>query len=85
MELDLNAIKTMMGLDILRGKSPHRMRLELLVGLPAYNLVRLMMLNSASLSGVSPRAISLTTCLSYLASSLESRAWDAAFRLANTN
>ncbi|MCL2118035.1 MAG: IS4 family transposase [Planctomycetaceae bacterium] len=66
-ELDLNAIKTMMGLDILRGKSPHMMRLELLVGLLAYNLVRLMMLNSASLAMVSPRSISFTTCLGYLA------------------
>jgi hypothetical protein len=74
-ELDLNAIKTMMGLDILRGKSPHMMRLELLVGLLAYNLVRLMMLNSASLSGVSPRSISFTTCLGYLASSWNHVHW----------
>ncbi|MCL2348648.1 MAG: hypothetical protein FWC50_10365, partial [Planctomycetaceae bacterium] len=74
-ELDLNAIKTMMGLDVLRGKTPHKMRLELLVGLLAYNLVRLMMLNSASLAGVSPRAISFTACLSYLASSWNRVHW----------
>jgi len=65
----------MMGLDVLRGKTPHKMRLELLVGLLAYNLVRLMMLNSASLAGVSPRAISFTACLSYLASSWNRVHW----------
>jgi hypothetical protein len=74
-ELDLNAIKTMMGLDILRGKTPHMMRLELLVGLLAYNLVRLMMLSSASLAGVAPRSISFTSCLSYLALSWNRVHW----------
>ena len=74
-ELDLNAIKTMMGLDILRGKTPHKMRLELLVGLLAYNLVRLMMLNSASLAKVSPRSISFTACLGYLALSWNRVHW----------
>lgn len=74
-ETDLNMIKTMMGLDILRGKTPHIMRLELLVGLLAYNLVRLMMLNSASLAGISPRSISFTACLSYLALSWSRVHW----------
>ncbi len=48
----------MMGLDILRAKTPHMMRLELLVGLLSYNCVRLVMLNSALLGGVLPRSIS---------------------------
>jgi len=65
----------MMGLDILRGKTPHKMRLELLVGLLAYNLVRLMMLNSASLAKVSPRSISFTACLGYLALSWNRVHW----------
>lgn len=74
-ELDLNAIKTMMGLDVLRGQSPHMMRLELLVGLLAYNLVRLTMLNSASLGKVSPRSISFTSCQCFLAMSWNRVHW----------
>ena len=74
-ETDLNAIKTMMGLDILRSKTPHMMRLELLVGLLAYNLVRLMLLNSAAMAGISPRTISFTASLSYLALSWNRVCW----------
>ena len=74
-ELDLNAIKTMMGLDILRGKSPHTMRLELLVGLLAYNLVRLLLLNTASQMKMSPRGLSFTSGLSVLSSGFMSVAW----------
>ena len=59
-ELDLRSIKTMMGLDILRGKTPHMMRLEFFVGLLAYNLIRLTILNSAAVSDGVPRAISFT-------------------------
>lgn len=62
-ELDINAIKTMMGLDILRGKTPHMMRLELLVGLLAYNLVRVMLLNTAALMKTTPRGLSFTSAL----------------------
>jgi hypothetical protein len=67
-ELDLNSIKTMMGLDELRCKTPRMMRLELLVGILAYNLVRLTILNSSSLFGMQPRAISFTASLSMVAS-----------------
>ena len=74
-ELDLNAIKTMMGLDILRGKTPHMMRLELLIGLLAYNLVRLLLLNTASQMKVSPRGLSYTSGLSVLSSGFMSVAW----------
>jgi hypothetical protein len=63
-ELDLNAIKTMMGLDVLRGKTPHMLRLELLVGILAYNLVRLMMFQTAALKGMSPRGLSFTSASS---------------------
>jgi len=59
-ELDLRSIKTMMGLDILRGKTPHMMRLELFVGLLAYNLIRLTILNSAAVADGAPRNISFT-------------------------
>ena len=74
-ELDLNAIKTMMGLDILRAKTPHMMRLELLVGLLSYNCVRLVMLNSALLGGVLPRSISFTACQVLLQMSWQQVHW----------
>ena len=51
-ELDWNSLKTMMGLNDLRGKSPHMLRLELLVGVLAYNLVRLRIASAACLGGV---------------------------------
>ena len=76
-ELDLNAIKTMMGLDVLRGKSPYTMRLELLVGLLAYNLVRLVLLNTAALMKTTPRGLSFTSALSVVASSWTSVHWMA--------
>lgn len=68
-ELDLNAIKTMMGLDVLRGKTPHMMRLELFVGLLAYNLVRLLMMNSAGMTDGVPRGLGFTAALGVVASS----------------
>ena len=68
-ELDLNAIKTMMGLDQLRGRTPHMMRLELFVGLLAYNLVRLLMMNSVGVTGGVPRGIGFTAALGVVASS----------------
>jgi IS4 transposase len=74
-ETDLNAIKTMMGLDILRGKTPHMMRLELLVGLLAYNWVRRMIRNSAALTDILPRSISFTACLNDLAWSWNRVCW----------
>ena len=77
-ELDLNAIKTMMGLEELRGKTPHMMRLELLMGLLAYNLVRLMMLNAAVLMGVTPRGLSFTSALSMVAGG-----WTSVFGMGN--
>jgi hypothetical protein len=77
-ELDLNAIKTMMGLDQLRGKSPHMMRLELLVGLLAYNLIRLVILNSAILSEILPRSISFTACQVLLQMSWQQVHWMSA-------
>jgi len=62
-ELDWNSLKTMMGLNDLRGKSPHMLRLEFLMGLLAYNLVRLRIVSAAGLGGVHPRAIGFTSGL----------------------
>jgi len=52
-----------MGLNDLRGKSPHMLRLELLVGVLAYHLVRLRLASAACLSGVLPREIGFATGL----------------------
>ena len=66
-EIDLRAIKTHMALDILRGKTPHMMRLELFVGLLAYNLIRLKLLIAASQSDdITPRDVSFTSALTAL-------------------
>jgi IS4 transposase len=62
-ELDWNSLKTMMGLDDLRGKSPHMLRLEFLMGVLAYNLVRLRVASAACLGGVHPREIGFTSGL----------------------
>jgi hypothetical protein len=81
-ELDLDSIKTTLGLDILRGQTPHMMRLEFFVGLLAYNLIRLTILNSATAAAdagvalrsdgttVTPRTISFTAAKNMLATSL---------------
>ena len=72
-ELDLRAIKTTLGLDILRGQTPHMMRLEFFVGLLAYNLIRLYILNSAATADdptVTPRNISFTMAQNMIATSL---------------
>jgi len=66
----MNAIKTMMNLEILCGKTPHTIRLELLVGLLAYNLVRLTMANAASLTQAMPRGLNFTATLSIIVTNL---------------
>ena len=66
-EIDLRAIKTTMCLDILRGQTPHMMRLELFVGLLAVNLIRLKLLTAASQSDdLTPRDVSFTSALTIL-------------------
>lgn len=57
-ELDLRNIKTTMGMDVLRCKTPEMVDKELWVGLLAYNLIRLMMAQAAAESGVHPRQLS---------------------------
>ncbi len=58
-ELDLKHIKTTLGMDILRGKTPEMVRKEIYVYLLAYNLLRTVMWQAGTQKGVSPLRISL--------------------------
>ena len=57
-ELDLRDIKQTLGMNILSCKSPEMVMKEIWVYLLAYNMIRLLMLQSALLADVPPRALS---------------------------
>jgi hypothetical protein len=57
-ELDLRCLKTTLGLDVLRAKTPAMIEKELWVYLLAYNLIRLLMAQAAAHHDCSPREIS---------------------------
>jgi len=57
-ELFFRDIKTTMGMDILRCKTPEMVRKEILMHLIAYNCIRRLMLEAAEKKGVKPRRIS---------------------------
>lgn len=57
-ELDLRNLKTTLGLDMLRCQTPQMNEKQWWIGLLAYNLIRLMMLHSASLAELLPRQLS---------------------------
>lgn len=57
-ELDLRNIKTTLGMDRLACKTPSMNEKQWWVGLLAYNLIRLLMLQSAKLADVLPRQLS---------------------------
>ena len=57
-ELDLKHIKTTLGMDILRGKTPEMVRKEIYVHLLAYNLLRTVMWQAGTRKGVNPLRIS---------------------------
>jgi hypothetical protein len=61
-ELDLRSIKETMGMGILRGKTPQMIKKEIWVYLLAYNVIRLMMAQSAALMDIAPRTISFKHC-----------------------
>ena len=56
-ELFFRDIKTTMGMDILRCRTPTMVRKEILMHLIVYNSLRLLMLNAAKQANVSPRRI----------------------------
>ena len=62
-ELDIRQIKETMGMNILRCRSPEMAIKEVWATLLAYNLIRLMMAQSAILAGVLPRNLSFKHCL----------------------
>lgn len=62
-ELDLRSIKTVMQMDVLRCKRPEMVKKEIAVHLLAYNLVRAVMAQAASLGHVLPRQLSFKAAL----------------------
>lgn len=57
-ELNLREIKSVLGMDVLRCKSPEMVIKEIWVHLLAYNLIRWLMSRSAELAGLLPRQVS---------------------------
>lgn len=70
-ELDIRAIKTTMGLDVLRCKTPEMVRKEIRCCLLTYNLIRQAMLEAAHKSGLTPRKLSFAAAMQAIAASLE--------------
>ena len=68
-ELDIRAIKTTMGMDVLRCQTPAMVRKEMWVCLLAYNLIRKAMLEAACEAGVSPRELSFATAMQTIGAS----------------
>ena len=56
-ELNLKYLKSTLGMDILRSKTPEMVRLELYVYLLAYNLLRTVMWEAGTTYGVPPAAV----------------------------
>jgi IS4 transposase len=65
-ELDFRAIKAVMQMDILRGKSPEMVRKEIAVHFLAYYLIRTVMAQAASLAHLLPRQLSFKASLQVL-------------------
>lgn len=57
-ELDLRCIKTTLGMEVLRCRSPAMIEKELWAHLLAYNLIRLLMAQAAAERATAPRALS---------------------------
>jgi hypothetical protein len=58
-EVDLRHVKTTLGMEMLRGKTPQMVRKEIYVHLLAYNLLRTVMWQAGKKAGVCPVRISL--------------------------
>jgi hypothetical protein len=65
-ELDLRSLKTVLQMDVLRGKSPETVQKELWAHLLAYNLIRKVMAQAAQIHDVPPREISFKGTLQTL-------------------
>jgi len=66
-ELDIRAIKSTLGFDVLRCETPEMVRKELWVALLAYNLIRQTMLEAALQAEVVPRQLSFAHALQTVA------------------
>ena len=90
-ELDLRNIKTTMGMDVLSCKTPEMIEKEIWVYFLAYNLIRLLMAQSALLANIQPREISFKHALQlwlswcYRGISLNEEAVDLLFTLISQN
>ena len=62
-EINLRSLKTVMQMDVLRGKTPEMVRKEIWAHVLAYNLVRTVMAQSALAHGQHPRQLSFTRAL----------------------
>ena len=58
-EVDLRHVKTTLGMEMLRGKTPQMVRKEIYVHLMAYNLLRALMWQASKRAGVSPLRVSM--------------------------
>lgn len=58
-ELDLKHLKTSLGMDVLRGKTPEMVRKEIYAYLLAYNLLRTVMWEAGTTHGVNPLRLSM--------------------------
>ncbi|NGZ11894.1 MAG: IS4 family transposase, partial [Nitrospira sp. LK70] len=76
-EVDLRAIKAVMGMDILRAKSPRMIDKEIGVHLLAYNLVRGLMARAAAGAHVLARALSFKGTLQLLVTFHHHLRWPA--------
>jgi hypothetical protein len=62
-EVDFRSIKTIMKMEILRGKTPEMVRKEIWAYLLAYNLIRMLMLDAAMYHHRKPRTMSFKLAL----------------------
>jgi Transposase DDE domain len=65
-ETDLNALKTVLHMDVLRGKTPALVHKELWAHLLAYNLIRKVMCQAAREHGLQPRQLSFKAAVQTL-------------------
>jgi hypothetical protein len=68
-ELDIEAIKITLGMDVLRCKTPEMVRKEIWTCLLAYNLIRKTILQAARRNELSPRQLSFATAVQTVAAS----------------
>jgi hypothetical protein len=68
-EQDIRALKSTLGMDVLRCETPDMVRKEIWVALLAYNLIRQTMLEAALRADLAPRDLSFTHALQTVAAS----------------